>query len=84
MISRSNYRQDNRPMFICSQVGGKLSLNYNLGAKDISIDDLTTKVNDGKYHVVRFSRTGANSSLQIDDKPILHKFTQGELDRVEC
>ena len=28
---------------------------------------MNVRVNDGSYHVVRFWRTGANSSLQIDD-----------------
>lgn len=48
-------------------------LNYNLGSKDITVGDITTKVNDGRYHVVRFTRTDTNSSLQIDDNPVQAK-----------
>ena len=52
-------------------------MNYNLGSKNIIVDDITTKVNDGKYHVVRFTRSGANSTLQIDDHPVHHKHPLG-------
>ena len=60
------------------QNGGKLFLNYNLGSKDITIGDITTKVNDGRYHVVRFTRSDTNSSMQVDDNPIHTKFPQGK------
>ena len=61
--------------FICLfQNGGKLFLNYNLGSKDITIGDILTKVNDGRYHVVRFTRSDTNSSMQVDDNPIHTKF----------
>lgn len=60
------------------KIGGKIFLNYNLGSKDITIGDITTKVNDGKYHVVRFTRKGANSTLQIDDNPVQYKFPLGK------
>jgi neurexin len=53
-------------------------MNYNLGSKDITVGDLTAKVNDGKYHVVRFSRAGANSTLQIDDNSPQSKFPLGK------
>jgi len=57
--------------------GGKLFVNYNLGSKDITFGDLLTKVNDGKYHVVRFMRSDINSTIQVDDNPIQTKFPQG-------
>ena len=41
--------------------------------------DIAAKVNDGKYHVVRFGRSGANSTLQIDDNPPQERFPLGEL-----
>ena len=43
---------------------------YNLGQQDIVIRDTSSKVNDGKYHVVRFVRTGVNSTLQVDDNQV--------------
>ena len=63
--------------FFLEQNGGKLFLNYNLGAKDITLGDLNTKVNDGRYHVVRFTRSDTNSSMQVDDNPVHTKFPQG-------
>ena len=63
--------------FFLEQNGGKLFLNYNLGAKDIALGDLNTKVNDGRYHVVRFTRSDTNSSMQVDDNPVHTKFPQG-------
>lgn len=64
-------------MIAFCQNGGKLFLNYNLGSKDITIGDILTKVNDGRYHVVRFTRSDTNSSMQVDDQPIHTKFPQG-------
>ena len=49
-----------------------------MGSKDITVGDIAAKVNDGKYHVVRFSRSGANSTLQIDDNPPQEHFPLGE------
>ena len=52
-------------------------LNYNLGSKDITIGDINTKVNDGQYHVVRFTRSDINSTLQVDDNPTQTRNPQG-------
>ena len=61
------------------QSGGKVFLNYNLGSKDITIGDFITKVNDGQYHVVRFTRSDINSTLQVDDNPIQTRNPQGNI-----
>ena len=52
------------------QVDGYLRVVYNLGQQDIVIQDSSVRVNDGKYHVVRFVRTGVNSTLQVDDNQV--------------
>ena len=52
------------------QISGNVMVTYNLGQQDIVIRDTSSKVNDGKYHVVRFSRTGVNSTLQVDDNQV--------------
>ena len=54
-------------------------MKYNLGSKDITIGDINTKVNDGKYHVVRFTRSDINSTIQVDDNPIQKSIPQGKL-----
>ena len=57
---------------------------YNLGQQDIIVKvmimimimimiivkDSSVRVNDGKYHVIRFTRDGINSSLQVDDNKV--------------
>lgn len=40
---------------------------YNMGTNDHPLGEISIKVNDNAYHVVRFRRSGANSTLQIDD-----------------
>ena len=42
---------------------------YNVGMLSHPVGDLEHKVNDGKYHVMRFERQGQNASLQFDDNP---------------
>lgn len=59
------------------QMGGKVFANYNLGSKDFTIGDFSTRVDDGNYHVVRFTRSGVNSSLQVDDQTVHTKFPMG-------
>ena len=49
-----------------------------MGLMDHRIGDLRHKVNDNSYHVLRFIRTGANSSLQIDNLPPDVIFPKGE------
>ncbi|XP_071747001.1 neurexin 1 isoform X2 [Lepeophtheirus salmonis] len=74
-----SYRDSSKPGdFMQLEInGGKVYMNYNLGSKDINIGDISTKINDGNYHVIRFTRNGANSTLQVDDKPIIQKYPQG-------
>ncbi|KAJ8963150.1 hypothetical protein NQ318_018615 [Aromia moschata] len=48
-------------------VEGNVFAVYNLGTNDLPLGDISVKVNDNSYHVVRFHRQGHNSTLQIDD-----------------
>ncbi|XP_052342519.1 neurexin-3a-beta-like isoform X5 [Oncorhynchus keta] len=41
---------------------------------DISVRESSTPVNDGKYHVVRFTRNGGNATLQVDNWSINEHF----------
>jgi leucine-rich repeat transmembrane neuronal protein 1/2 len=47
-------------------VAGKILIVYNLGTDDHSIADSRVSVADNRYHVIRFTRSGPNSTLQID------------------
>ncbi|KAK3926655.1 Neurexin-3, partial [Frankliniella fusca] len=48
-------------------VEGNMFMVYNMGTSDHPIGDISVRVNDNQYHVVRFTRSGANSTIQIDD-----------------
>ncbi|XP_013396315.1 neurexin-2-like isoform X1 [Lingula anatina] len=58
-------------------VNGIIFALYNMGTIPHPIGDTFTKVNDGKYHIVRFTRAGANSTIQVDDEPIQTKHPPG-------
>jgi Laminin G domain len=53
--------------FKLPKVEGNVFMVYNMGTNDHPIGEVGVKVNDNQYHVVRFTRSGANSTLQIDD-----------------
>ncbi|XP_065225027.1 neurexin 1 isoform X2 [Planococcus citri] len=48
-------------------VEGNIFMVYNMGTQDQPIGEIGTKVNDNTYHIIRFTRNGANSTLQLDD-----------------
>ncbi|XP_019746635.1 neurexin 3b isoform X8 [Hippocampus comes] len=59
---------------------GKVGVTFNIGTVDISVKEMTTAVNDGKYHLVRFTRNGGNATLQVDNWPINEHFPSGNSD----
>ncbi|XP_052392684.1 neurexin-2-like isoform X4 [Carassius gibelio] len=56
---------------------GKIGVIFNVGTDDITIDEPAVTVNDGKYHVVRFTRSGGNATLQVDNQPVIERFPSG-------
>ncbi|XP_018618130.1 neurexin-1a isoform X11 [Scleropages formosus] len=56
---------------------GNVGVIFNVGTDDISIDETTKFVNDGKYHIVRFTRSGGNATLQLDDLPVIERYPTG-------
>jgi len=50
---------------------------YNMGMMNHPLGEMSIKVNDGKYHVVRFTRSGPNATLQIDNLPQVEKRPSG-------
>lgn len=48
-----------------------------MGTNDLPLGDISVKVNDNNYHVVRFVRNGANATLQIDDYNVQTLSPQG-------
>lgn len=61
------------------QEEGKVGVTFNIGTVDISVKEMSTDVNDGKYHVVRFTRNGGNATLQVDNWPINEHFPSGNI-----
>ncbi|XP_016317024.1 neurexin-1-like isoform X2 [Sinocyclocheilus anshuiensis] len=59
---------------------GKVSVIFNVGTDDITIDEPAVTVNDGKYHVVRFTRSGGNATLQVNNQPVIERFPTGNID----
>ncbi|KAI4814515.1 hypothetical protein KUCAC02_003707 [Chaenocephalus aceratus] len=59
---------------------GKIGVIFNVGTDDITIDEPAVIVNDGKYHVVRFTRSGGNATLQVDSNPVIERYPPGHYD----
>ena len=51
---------------------------FNVGTDDIAIEESAVAVSDGKYHVVRFTRSGGNATLQVDNQPVIERFPSGK------
>lgn len=60
------------------QEQGKIGVTFNIGTADITVQESSTAVNDGKYHVVRFTRNGGNATLQVDNWAINEHFPSGK------
>ncbi|KAM9412184.1 neurexin 1a isoform 20-T20 [Salvelinus alpinus] len=56
---------------------GNIRVVFNVGTDDINIEETAKSVNDGKYHIVRFTRSGGNATLQLDDLPIIERYPSG-------
>ncbi|XP_069035811.1 neurexin 1a isoform X23 [Lepisosteus oculatus] len=56
---------------------GNVGVVFNVGTDDITIEETSKFVNDGKYHIVRFTRSGGNATLQVDDLPVIERYPTG-------
>lgn len=54
-----------------------MCVTFNIGTVDISVKETSTPINDGKYHLVRFTRNGGNATLQVDNWPVNEHFPTG-------
>ncbi|XP_039597894.1 neurexin 3a isoform X4 [Polypterus senegalus] len=59
---------------------GKIGVTFNIGTVDITIQETSTTISEGKYHVVRFTRNGGNATLQVDNWPINEHYPTGSSD----
>lgn len=56
---------------------GNVLVVYNMGVIDHPIGELFERVNDSRYHVIRFQRSGANATIQLDSYAVQMKFPKG-------
>ncbi|XP_030234396.1 neurexin-1a isoform X21 [Gadus morhua] len=56
---------------------GNIAVVFNVGTEDINIEEKAKFVNDGKYHIVKFTRSGGNATLQVDDLPVIERYPTG-------
>ncbi|KAM6916521.1 neurexin-1a-beta-like isoform 18-T18 [Xenentodon cancila] len=59
---------------------GNIAVVFNVGTDDINIEETSKFVNDGKYHIVKFTRSGGNATLQVDDLPVIECYPTGNID----
>ncbi|XP_060043657.1 neurexin-1 isoform X16 [Erinaceus europaeus] len=59
---------------------GRIGVKFNVGTDDIAIEESNAIINDGKYHVVRFTRSGGNATLQVDSWPVIERYPAGNND----
>uniref|UniRef100_A0A452H6Y0 Laminin G domain-containing protein n=1 Tax=Gopherus agassizii TaxID=38772 RepID=A0A452H6Y0_9SAUR len=67
-------------LFLFKQHQGKIGVKFNVGTDDISIEEINAIINDGKYHVVRFTRSGGNATLQVDSWQVIERYPAGNND----
>lgn len=60
------------------QEKGNIAVIFNVGTDDINIEETAKFVNDGKYHIVKFTRSGGNATLQVDDLPVIERYPTGK------
>ncbi|XP_041968966.1 neurexin-1 isoform X4 [Aricia agestis] len=58
-------------------IRGNLFMVYNVGDGDHPLGDETARVDDGAYHVARFTRNGSRAALQIDSYAVIIRHPQG-------
>ncbi|KAJ8366277.1 hypothetical protein AAFF_G00363140 [Aldrovandia affinis] len=58
---------------------GKIGVIFNVGTDDIAIEERAVAVDDGKYHVIRFTRSGGNATLQVDSQPLIERYPIGNI-----
>ncbi|XP_040550179.1 LOW QUALITY PROTEIN: neurexin-2-beta-like isoform X2 [Gallus gallus] len=59
---------------------GALGVLFNVGTEDIALEERGAAVSDGRFHVVRFTRSGGNATLQVDGGPVHERYPAGSAD----
>ncbi|KAM9510642.1 neurexin-2-beta-like isoform 7-T8 [Guaruba guarouba] len=56
---------------------GAVGVLFNVGTEDIALEERAAAVSDGRFHVVRFTRSGGNATLQLDGGPLHERYPPG-------
>uniref|UniRef100_A0A8V5GBL8 Uncharacterized protein n=1 Tax=Melopsittacus undulatus TaxID=13146 RepID=A0A8V5GBL8_MELUD len=56
---------------------GAVGVLFNVGTEDIALEERAAPVSDGRFHVVRFTRSGGNASLQLDGGVLHERYPPG-------
>ncbi|XP_063178049.1 LOW QUALITY PROTEIN: neurexin-1-beta-like, partial [Chroicocephalus ridibundus] len=59
---------------------GAVGVLFNVGTEDIALEERGAAVSDGRFHVVRFTRSGGNATLQVDGGPLHERYPPGSGD----
>uniref|UniRef100_A0A8B9NKF2 Laminin G domain-containing protein n=1 Tax=Accipiter nisus TaxID=211598 RepID=A0A8B9NKF2_9AVES len=59
------------------QAQGAVGVLFNVGTEDIALEERGAAVSDGRFHVVRFTRSGGNATLQVDGGPLHERYPPG-------
>uniref|UniRef100_A0A8V5GBG3 Uncharacterized protein n=1 Tax=Melopsittacus undulatus TaxID=13146 RepID=A0A8V5GBG3_MELUD len=59
---------------------GAVGVLFNVGTEDIALEERAAPVSDGRFHVVRFTRSGGNASLQLDGGVLHERYPPGSGD----
>ncbi|KAM9599650.1 neurexin-2-beta-like [Morphnus guianensis] len=59
---------------------GPWGVLFNVGTEDIALEERGAAVSDGRFHVVRFTRSGGNATLQVDGGPLHERYPPGSGD----
>lgn len=59
------------------QAQGAVGVLFNVGTEDIALEERGAAVSDGRFHVVRFTRSGGNATLQLDGGPLHERYPPG-------
>lgn len=79
-----NSKSDKTLLLSSLQDNGNIRVVFNVGTDDINIEESSRFVNDGRYHIVRFTRSGGNATLQLDDLQVIERFPSGRPCPAHC
>ena len=77
LLASQNPKIVGRCWLSCWKVDGCVFAIYNVGMMDHAVGVQQLRLTDDLYHVVRFTRDGPNSTLQVDDLPVQYKRPTG-------